>query len=247
MPTPGRHTILDRVLRPLSRVHPGEGALAILMLVCVFLILTSYYVMKTVREGLILTGGTFGLKGGELKAYANGAMAVLLVGIIPAYGALANRVGRLRLVTISYAIVIACLLAFFALGRAGVAVGLPFFVWLGMVSVFLVAQFWSYANDLYSDEQGKRLFAIIAVGGSLGAVVGPQLTHLATTFTLMILAALLLAACIAMFHVIERVHARQPHPPDARAARRHRLLSPEPEPEAAPHEPPTHLPQGAPA
>src|SRR6476659_7600201 len=81
-------TVLDRLLRPFAKVRPGEGLIAALMLVCVFLILTAYYLMKTAREGLILAGGTFGLKGDELKTYANGAMALLLIAVVPAYGAL---------------------------------------------------------------------------------------------------------------------------------------------------------------
>lgn len=197
------------MLRPLSKVHPGEGLVAVLMLVCVFSILTAYYVMKTAREGLILTGGTFGLKGDELKTYANGGMALLLVGVVPAYGMLANRVRRIRLINISYSIVMLCLLAFFVLGRAGAPVGLAFFIWLGLVSVFLIAQFWSYANDLYSEEQGKRLFAIIALGGSLGAIVGPRIARLAETFTLMLIAAGFVLACVALFNVIERLQTRR--------------------------------------
>ncbi len=181
------------------------------MLVCVFLILTAYYVMKTAREGLILSGGTWGLRGDELKTYATGAMAILLVGVVPAYGLLANRVRRIRLINVSYAIVIACLGVFFVLGRAGVSVGLPFFVWLGLVSVFLIAQFWSYANDLYTEEQGKRLFAIIATGGSLGAIFGPRIAKLADTFTLMIVAAALLLAGLALFNAIEQRNARRGH------------------------------------
>jgi ATP:ADP antiporter, AAA family len=173
----------------------------------VFLILTSYYVMKTAREGLILSGGTFGLRGDELKTYATGAMALVLVAAVPAYGALANRVRRIRLINVSYAIVIGGLLVFFVLGRAGAPIGLAFFIWLGLISVFLIAQFWSYANDIYTEEQGKRLFAIIATGGSLGAIFGPRIAKLADTFTLLAIAAIVLAACVALFNLIERVHA----------------------------------------
>lgn len=204
-----RATWLERLLRPFSKVKPGEGLVAVLMMVCVFLILTSYYLMKTAREGLILAGGTLGLDGDELKTYANGAMAVLLVGIVPAYDALANRVRRIRLITVSYVIVIASLSVFFVLGQAGVPVGLPFFIWLGLVNVFLIAQFWSYANDLYTEEQGKRLFAIIATGGSLGAIFGPRLATLADTFVTMLVSAAILVGCIALFHVIERVQRGQ--------------------------------------
>jgi AAA family ATP:ADP antiporter len=206
---PHRTALLERALRPFSKVHQGEGPVAVLMLICVFLILTSYYLMKTAREGLILAGGTFGLRGDELKTYATGAMALLLVGVVPAYGMLANRVRRIRLINVSYAIVMACLGVFFVLGRLGVPVGLPFFIWLGLVSVFLVAQFWSYANDLYTEEQGKRLFAIIATGGSLGAIFGPRIAKIADTFTIMLLAAAILVGCIALFNVIEHLQRRQ--------------------------------------
>jgi ATP:ADP antiporter, AAA family len=214
--TPTHPSLIDRLLRPFSNVRPGEGALAVLMLACVFTILTAYYVMKTTREGLILAGGTFGLGGDELKTYASGAMALLFMAIVPAYGRLASRVRRIRLINISYAIVMACLLAFFALGRAGVSIGLAFFVWLGLVSVFLIAQFWSYANDLYTEEQGKRLFAIIAIGGSLGAILGPKLADLTDTFNLMILAAALLVASIVLFNLVERRHRTRTQ--DQRAA-----------------------------
>ncbi len=207
-------SLVDRLLRPFAKVRSGEGAVALLMLLCVFLILTSYYLMKTAREALILAGGTFGLGGDELKVYASGAMALLLIAVVPAYSALANRVRRIRLINISYVIVIGSLVAFTVLGRAGVPVGLAFFVWLGLVNVFLVAQFWSYANDIYSEEQGKRLFAIIAVGGSLGAIAGPYIARLASTFSLLVIAAVVLVSALLLFNVIERklhdgAHARE--------------------------------------
>lgn len=201
---PTRSTWIDRALRPFARVHAGEGVIALLMFACVFLILCAYYVLKTAREGLILSGGMLGLGGDELKIYATGVMAMSFVFIVPAYGALANRVRRIRLINVSYSIVLGCLVAFFALGQAGVPIGLVFYIWLGLVNMFLVAQFWSYANDLYSEEQGRRLFAIIALGGAAGAILGPRLTRLAETYTLLLFAALLLAVCLALFNLIER-------------------------------------------
>src|SRR6185295_3283702 len=87
---------------------------------------------------------------------------------------------------------IACLVVFFiwarAVGVAGeppakdvampppgmgqLALGVAFFIWVGIYNLMVVAQFWSFANDVYSVEQGKRLFAIVAVGASLGAIAG---------------------------------------------------------------------------
>jgi len=203
-------SLSTRLLRPFAHVKAGEGAIALLMFATVFSILCAYYVLKTAREGLILSGGMFGLRGDELKIYATGVMAMLFVAIVPAYGALASRVRRIRLINVSYAIVLACLATFFVLGRAGVPVGLVFYIWLGLLNMFLVAQFWSYANDLYSEEQGKRLFAIIAIGGAAGAIVGPRLAKLADTFTLMLVAAGLLAVVLALFNVVERLAVARP-------------------------------------
>jgi AAA family ATP:ADP antiporter len=173
------------------------------MVACVFMIMTAYYALKTAREGLILAGGTFGLAGDELKAYATGAMALLLVLIVPLYDKLAERRRRIRIMNVSYAIVLGGLIVFYALGQAHVPLGLPYFVWFGLVSIFLVAQFWSYANDVYSEEQGKRLFAIIAIGGALGAIFGPRIAKLCSTFTLMLVSASILMVAITLLNVIE--------------------------------------------
>ena len=199
-------------------MRPGERLIAALLCVDIFLILSAYYVLKTVREGLILGGGMFGLRGDELKIYSAAGAAALLLAVVPAYGALASRVGRLRLVNLCYAGVIASLALFYVLGRLDVPVGLPFYLWLAIVNVFLIAQFWSYANDLYTEEQGKRLFAIIAIGGSIGAIVGPRLATVATTYPLLLLAAAMLAVCVALFNTIERLVTARPRQAELAAA-----------------------------
>jgi AAA family ATP:ADP antiporter len=209
--TPGRWS---RLLSPFSNVHKGEGARAALMLLCIFLIMTSYYVMKTAREGLILTGGTFGLRGDELKTYATGAMAILLIGIVPAYDALADRHRRIHFINLTYAMLLTSLVAFFFMGEAGLPIGFAYFVWFGLVSCFMVAQFWSYASDLYNEEQGKRLFALIATGGTLGAIAGPNIAKIASTFNLMLIGACLLVCAIVLFNLIERRSPRERHRQD---------------------------------
>ncbi len=203
-------SIVDRAVRVIAPVRAGEAALVALLCLDVFLILCGYYLLKTVREGLILSSGTFGLRGDELKLYATAAMALVLLGVLPGYGALARRVSRIRLIRASYLAVLTCLIGFFALGRAGVPVGLAFYLWLGIANVFLVGQFWSYAADLFTAEQGKRLFGAIGVGASLGALAGPRLAGMVGTWTAMGLAALLFTACLASFLAVERLAARPP-------------------------------------
>jgi ATP:ADP antiporter, AAA family len=103
---------------------------------------------------------------------------------------------------------IVCLVVFYLLARAGVPIGVVFYVWLGMFSVMVVATFWSFANDVYSPEQGKRLFAVVAFGGSLGSVVGAflpdRLAESVGSNELFLVAAAILAAGILVFRVVNK-------------------------------------------
>ena len=161
----------DRALRLFADVHAGEGPTALLLALNVFLLLATYYCIRPVREALILS--TAG--GAELKSYLAAGQAVLLLGLVPAYGALADRLPRRRLLNVVTAFFVACLVTFYLLTRAGAPIAVVFFLWVGIFNLMIVAQFWSFANDLYTKEQGERLFAIVAVGASLGAVLGARL------------------------------------------------------------------------
>jgi AAA family ATP:ADP antiporter len=163
---------LDRALRLFAEVRGGEGTTAVLLACNVFLLFCAYYVIKPIREALILSGG-----GAEVKSYAAAGQALLLLGLVPVYGALADRLPRRGLLNAVTAFFVACLLVFYALTRANVSVGVVFFLWVGIFNLMIVAQFWSFANDIYTKEQGERLFALVAFGGSLGAVIGAGLTQ----------------------------------------------------------------------
>src|SRR3954471_140716 len=90
--TPAAPSRLDRALSVFTEVRPGEGATALLMLANIFLLLVCYSVVKTVREPLILLGG-----GAEVRSYAAAGQALVLMAFVPAYGWLASRVDRVRL------------------------------------------------------------------------------------------------------------------------------------------------------
>ncbi|MEZ4375631.1 MAG: Npt1/Npt2 family nucleotide transporter [Polyangiaceae bacterium] len=159
----------------ITEVRPGETAGAMLLTLNIFLLLAAYYVMKPVREGLILE-----LKGGaELKSWMSAVMTVLLIFLVPAYSAFANKVRRNRLV-VSITLFFASHLLLFFLGSSSAWIrermGLVFFVWIGIFNMMAVAQFWAFSNDQYTEEQGKRLFALVGLGASLGSVVGSKLS-----------------------------------------------------------------------
>jgi len=178
----------------------------------IFLLLTAYYLLKTVREPLILMWGAWGLRGDELKIYATSAQALLLLGLVPLYGLLAGRVHRLGLVRVTLIGFIASLAVFIVLGKCQVPIAVPFYMWLGIVSLLGISQFWSLAADLHSREAGERLFGVIAVGGSAGAIVGAQaarrLIEPLGIYGLMIGAAALYVVALAVAGLIERTSPR---------------------------------------
>jgi len=168
MPT---RSVLDRALSIFADVRAGEGFSAILLAANVFYLLAFYSVLKIVRDALILSEA-----GAVAASYASAGQAILMLGFVPAYGAFASRVNRVWLICGVMLFFASNLLIFALLGVGGVRIGIPFYLWIGVFSMAAVAQFWAFANDLYSTERGKRLFPVIGVGASLGAVVGSGLT-----------------------------------------------------------------------
>ena len=159
---------LDRTLSIFADVRAGEGATAVLMLVNIFLLLVCYSVIKTVREPLILLGG-----GAEVRSYAAAGQALLLMGFVPLYSWFASRVDRVKLLVGVTVFFIACIELFAMAVAARVPyIGVAFFIWVGIFNVSLVAQFWSFANDIYSKDAGERLFPIIVIGMTAGAPLG---------------------------------------------------------------------------
>jgi ATP:ADP antiporter, AAA family len=196
---------LDRVLKLVGDVRPGEAVSAVLLTANVFLLLAAYYVLKPVREALILAG-----EGAEVKAYISAGQAVLLVALVPLYGALADRLPRRRLLNVVTAFFVVCLVGFYAFGRSGAPIAIPFFLWIGIFNLMIVAQFWSFANDIYSREQGERLFPIVGVGMSLGSVVGSLLTNRLIPLTGLYLPLLLAAVLLGIATLLtKRVDARE--------------------------------------
>src|SRR5262245_32961937 len=115
---------LDRVLGLFAEVRAGEGATALLLMLDIFLLLAAYYLLKTIREPLILTVAG----GAEVKSYSAAATAGLLILLVPLYSALASRVTRVRLLNGVTMFFIACLVAFFVLSRTAVPIGVAFFI-----------------------------------------------------------------------------------------------------------------------
>ena len=162
---------------------PGEGVTALVMVANVFLILCAYYFVKPLRDGWIATSDIAGLSKMEVKAYTSFAQGLVLIGVGVGCTRGWRRAGRgATLIVRSTLVCIANLCGFWLLrpdvGSANScpASGIAFYVWVGMFGVFVVSQFWAFAADLYSDERGRRLLPMIAIGATAGAVAGSFLT-----------------------------------------------------------------------
>ncbi len=220
-----RKSRLDRVLSLAADVRPGEALTSLLLACNGFLILAAYYVIRPLRSAFLLPvrfalPNGIVLTGPEIQSYSGAILAGLFLVIVPLYGSLASRVNRIRLINSVTLFFVSNLVAFFLLGRAGVStdvLGVPFFLWVGIFNVMVVAQFWSFANDIYTPEAGKRLFAIVGFGASTGAIAGPLITSSLIgrwgAFPMMLVSAVILLACLALTNLI---HARE----HVRASRR---------------------------
>jgi len=199
---------LERALSVFADVRAGEGASTLLLALNVFLLLGAYSLMKPARDGLILTEG-----GAEVASYSAAAQAVLLMVAVPIYGWLGTRVVRIRLITIVMTFFAVTLVGFYAGGLAGLREGVAFYIWIGLINVFIVSQFWQFANDLFTEQRGRRLFPLIGVGQSLGAWVGAAtvapLVERAnfTPYTLMLLGACVLMVALGTTLVVNSVEA----------------------------------------
>jgi AAA family ATP:ADP antiporter len=195
---------VEYVLGLFAEVHPGEAVTALWLAANVFLLLTAYYLLKVAREPLIL-----GAEGGaEIKSYAAAGQSVLLIFVAIAYGEIAARVDRMKLIAVVTLFFGANLLVFFVLGSRDVPLAVPFYLWVGIFNMTVVAQFWSFAADVYAPDQGKRLFPILGIGMSVGAVAGSwfakRLLALGPYKMMLISAGLLVVCLLITWHVNRR-------------------------------------------
>jgi len=202
--------LLDRLLGLFSEVRPCEAANALMMLFNILLILTGYYIIKTIREPLILVEEG----GAEVKSYAAAGQALILMFFVPAYSWFASRVDRGKLI-VGVTLFFAANIELFALAiAAGVPrVGIVFFIWVGIFSLAIIAQFWSYANDIYTREAGDRLFPVIGIGMTGGSWLGSKVaetlfTRGMTPPTMLHLSTAMLLVSLALYVVVNRRQER---------------------------------------
>lgn len=161
-------------LRRLVMLEPGEGAPVAWAFAYFFFVVLSFYLLRPIREAFGIARGA-----DSLPLLMTGTLVVMLLAN-PAFAALVSRLPRRRFIPLAHRFFALNLLIFFALFRwlPGHAVGLgyAFFIWLSVFNLFVVSLFWGLMSDLFKEEQGKRLFGFLAIGGTLGGIAGAGLT-----------------------------------------------------------------------
>jgi len=169
---PPREGFLGRLVK----IHPGEGPALLMASGYFFFLMLGYYLLRPLREAMGIARGA-----DKLPWLMTGTLLAMLLAN-PAFAALVSRLPRRRFIPRAYRFFGLNLLVFFVLfqvlpGHGGTALGYTFYIWLSVYNLFVVSVFWGFMGDIFNEEQGKRLFAFIAMGGTLGAIFGAGLTE----------------------------------------------------------------------
>ncbi len=162
-------------LQVLLSVEPHERALLAWSALFFFLVMAGYFILRPIRDSMGVAGGV-----DNLPWLFTGTLVTMLV-VSPLFSGLVSRWPRKRFVAWSYRALMACLLVFYALlvalpEASQVWTGRAFFVWVSVFNLFAVSVFWAVMADVFVSEQSRRLYGVIAAGGSLGALVGGLIT-----------------------------------------------------------------------
>lgn len=163
-------------------IEPGEFTAVAWSFLYFFCLLSSYYMLRSVREAMAIVSGVR-----NIPWLFTGTFTLMLLAT-PVFGWLTSKYPRRTFLPWIYYFFIANILIFFAVFTYAqnneinqVWISRAFFVWLSVFNLFVVSVFWSFMADIYSRQQSRRLFGVISAGGSTGALIGPIITSLLVT------------------------------------------------------------------
>ena len=208
MASPAGGNAITRLIRTVTKVEPTEIRATVLSFLFVFVLMTAYFILRPVRDALSSDWTDVQLSWLWTSTFVFSAIAVSI------YGGVISRLRFRIIVPTVYAIFAATFVGFYV---AGITLGdneyvnHAFYVWLSVFSLFHLSVFWSFMSGIYNKEQAKRLFSIIALGATAGAIVGPTVpTFFADdigALNLLLIAAVLLLAPIPLIGVLERLRS----------------------------------------
>jgi AAA family ATP:ADP antiporter len=192
----------------LTGIQPRERVPLAIAFVYFFCVLASYYMLRPLREQFSAAVGSTNLWPFWLGTF------IATLALTPVFGWLVSRYRRENFIPLVYGFFIVCLVAFVPAFRAqdqigAKVLGAVFYIWLSVFNLFVVSVFWSFMADLFDSAQSRRLFPVIALGGTLGSIAGPSVARALSVEQLLFGAIAALLACIACVALL----ARRPHGP----------------------------------
>ncbi|ODB92626.1 MFS transporter [Candidatus Thiodiazotropha endoloripes] len=197
--------VWETMLQHLASVHSGEGRAVFWSFLYFFSLLSSYYVLRPIRDEMGIVAGV-----DQLQWLFTGTFVAMLL-VVPLFGFITSRLQRKQFLPFVYLFFIFNLILFYLAFESEYSLiytARGFFIWLSVFNLFVVSVFWSFMTDLYQNQQAKRLFGLIATGGTLGALTGPLLTatlvqQLGTSQMLLISAGLLCLSVLCIHQLIQ--------------------------------------------
>lgn len=200
------------------KVEPGEGGAVAWAFAYFFLLLASYYILRPLRDEMGIAGGI-----AKLPWVFTGTFFAMLLAV-PLFGFITSRLPRRRFLPLVYGFFIFNLLLFYGAFQVESwrePAARAFFIWASVFNLFVVSVFWSFMVDIFSSAQGKRLFGLIAAGGTVGAIVGPSLTALLVVpigpMNLLLISAVLLGGAMLCIRRLGLWSERETHTEKQRA------------------------------
>ncbi|MEW8142656.1 MAG: MFS transporter [Candidatus Thiodiazotropha endolucinida] len=212
-----RRIAIHNHVKNMVNINPGEYGAVIWSFVYFFSLLSSYYIMRPIRDEMGVIAGVDNLQ------WLFTATFIVMLLAVPLFGYVTSHLQRKLFLPYIYYFFIVNILLFYLLFESGFSQILTariFFVWLSVFNLFVVSVFWSFMTDLFKNEQARRLFAVIATGGTIGAITGPLLTTLLVQSVghasmLLISAGLLGLSIISIYRLIAwqstRHEVNEPH------------------------------------
>ncbi len=202
-------------MRSASKIEPNELRAVLLSFGFVFTLMAAYYILRPVRDAM-----SSNWTDAELSTLFT-ATFVFSIAAVFLYGAAASRVKFRWLVPGVYGFFAISFVTFYLavqMSSNGVLIDKAFYVWVSVFSLFQISVFWSLMADIFSKEQAPRLFSFIAVGSSVGALVGPLIPLMFAGIgaaNLMLIAAALLLVPLPVIGVLERIKGSGSHNEEA--------------------------------
>ena len=202
--------LMINFLKTASKVKEKEVKAVIFSFLFVVVLMSAYYILRPVRDAMASDWSDAEVSWlWTLNFFISTAIVAL-------YGSMVSKFRFRLLVPTMYGIFAISFIIFYALGSVfedRTLIDKSFYVWVSVFSLFHISVFWTFMSELFSKEQSGRLFGIIAVGASVGGLIGPSITAFFSVSlgadNLMLIASMMLLIPIPIIFYLQSLKSKE--------------------------------------